>query len=99
MSDLFTSILFPFSSGAAGGFLIGYATKKIVKILMLFLGLYSFFLFYLAHTGVIEINSEKLAEATCSILGQTAGFFSVLTAYLPFSGSFATGFALGIMKG
>ncbi len=99
MSDIFTNILFPLSSGAAGGFLIGYAAKKILKILMFFLGLYLFSLFYLAHIGVIEINSEKLVELTSSILAQTAGLFSSFIAYLPFSGSFATGFALGIMKG
>jgi uncharacterized membrane protein (Fun14 family) len=99
MSDLFTNILFPLSTGGAGGFLIGYITKKIVKILMLFLGLYSLSLFYLARIGVIEINSEKLAEATSSLLAQTAGFMSAAIAYLPFSGSFLAGFALGIMKG
>jgi uncharacterized membrane protein (Fun14 family) len=99
MSDLFTNILFPLSTGGTGGFLIGYATKKILKILMLFLGLYSLSLFYLAHIGVIEINSEKLAEATSSLLAKTAGFMSAAIAYLPFSGSFLAGFALGIIKG
>jgi uncharacterized membrane protein (Fun14 family) len=99
MSDLFTNILFPLSTGGAGGFLIGYATKKIVKILMFFLGLCSLFLFYLVHIEVIDINSDKLAEATSSLLAQTAGFLSATIAYLPFSGSFVAGFALGIMKG
>jgi len=99
MSDLFTNILFPLSTGGAGGFLIGYATKKIVKILMFFLGLCSLSLFYLMHIGVIDINSQKLAEATSSLLAQTAGFFSAAIAYLPFSGSFVAGFTLGIMKG
>lgn len=99
MSDIFTNVLFPLSTGGAGGFLIGYAAKKIVKILMFFLGLYSLSLFYLMHVGVIDINSEKLAEATSGLLTQAAGFFSAAIAYLPLSGSFATGFALGIMKG
>jgi uncharacterized membrane protein (Fun14 family) len=99
MSDLFTNILFPLSTGGAGGFLIGYATKKIVKILMLFLGLCLFSLFYLMHIGLIDINGDKLAEATSSLLAQTAGFISATTAYLPLSGSFAAGFALGIIKG
>jgi len=99
MSDLFTNILFPLGTGGAGGFLIGYATKKIVKILMFFLGLCSLFLFYLAHIGVIDIHSDKLAEATSSFLAQATGFLSATIAYLPFSGSFVAGFALGIMKG
>jgi len=99
MSDPFTNILFPLSTGGTGGFLIGYATKKIIKILMFFLGLCSLSLFYLMHIGVIDINSDKLAEATSNLLAQTAGFLSATIAYLPFSGSFAAGFALGIMKG
>jgi len=99
MSDLITNILFPLSTGGAGGFLIGYATKKIVKILLFFLGLYALSLFYLVHIGVIDVNSEKLAEATSSLLAHIAGFFSSTIAYLPFSGSFAAGFMLGIMKG
>lgn len=99
MSDLFTNIFFPLSIGGVVGFLIGYATKKIVKILMFFLGLCSLFLFYLMHIGVIDIHSEKLAEATSSLLAQAAGFFSATIVYLPFSGSFAVGFALGIIKG
>jgi len=99
MNDLLTNVLFPLSTGGAGGFLIGYATKKVVKILMFFLGLCSLSLFYLIHIGVIDIHSEKLAEATSSLLAQTTGFLSATTAYLPFSGSFAAGFALGIMKG
>jgi len=99
MNDLFINILFPLSTGGAGGFLIGYATKKIVKILMFFLGLGSLSLFYLMHIGVIDIHSEKLAEATSSLLAQMAGFLSATIAYLPFSGSFAAGFTLGIMKG
>jgi len=99
MGDVFTNILFPLSTGGAGGFLIGYATKKIVKILMFFLGLYSLSLFYLVHVGVIDINSEKLAEITSSFLAEATGFFSFIMAYLPFSGSFAAGFAVGIMKG
>jgi len=99
MSDLFTNIFFPLSTGGVGGFLIGYATKKIVKILMFFLGLCSLFLLYLMHIGAIDINSDKLAEATSSLLAQAASFFSATIVHLPFSGSFAAGFVLGIIKG
>jgi uncharacterized membrane protein (Fun14 family) len=99
MSDLFTNVIFPLCTGGAGGFLIGYVTKKIVKILMIFLGLCSLFLLYLAHIGVIDINSDKLAQAASSLLARTSGLISAAIAYLPFSGSFLAGFALGIMKG
>ena len=99
MSDIFTNILFQLGIGGAGGFFIGYATKKIVKILMVLLGLYALSLFYLMHIGVIRLNSEKLLETISSLVAQTTGFFLSTIAYLPLSGSFAAGFALGILKG
>ena len=99
MNDIFTQILFSLSIGGAGGFLIGYATKKIIKILMVLLGLYALSLFYLMHVEVIKLNSEKLLETMSSLVAQIVGFFSSTLTYLPLSGSFAAGFTLGIVKG
>ena len=99
MNDIFTPILFPLSIGGAGGFLIGYAVKKIIKILMVLLGLYTLSLFYLVHVEIIKLNSGKLLETTSSLVVQMVGFASTIIAYLPLSGSFAAGFTLGIVKG
>jgi len=99
MNDIFTQILFSLSIGGVGGFLIGYATKKIIKILMVLLGLYALSLFYLMHVEVIKLNSEKLLETMSSLVAQIVGFLSSTLTYLPLSGSFAAGFTLGIVKG
>ena len=99
MNDFFTQILFSLSIGGVGGFFIGYATKKIIKILMVLLGLYALSLFYLMHVEVIKLNSEKLLETMSSLVAQIVGFFSSTLTYLPLSGSFAAGFTLGIVKG
>ena len=99
ISDFFTQILFSLSIGGVGGFLIGYATKKIIKILMVLLGLYALSLFYLMHVEVIKLNSEKLLETMSSLVAQIVGFFLSTLTYLPLSGSFAAGFTLGIVKG
>jgi uncharacterized membrane protein (Fun14 family) len=99
ISDFFTQILFSLSIGGVGGFLIGYATKKIIKILMVLLGLYALSLFYLMHVEVIKLNSEKLLETVSSLVAQIVGFLSSTLTYLPLSGSFAAGFTLGIVKG
>jgi uncharacterized membrane protein (Fun14 family) len=99
ISDFFTQILFSLSIGGVGGFLIGYATKKIIKILMVLLGLYALSLFYLMHVEVIKLNSEKLLETISSLVAQIVGFFLSTLTYLPLSGSFAAGFTLGIVKG
>ena len=79
--------------------MIGYATKKIIKIFMVLLGLYALSLFYLMHIEVIKLNSEKLLETTSSFVVQIVGFFFSTVTILPLSGSFAAGFTLGIVKG
>ena len=99
MSDFFTQILFSLGIGGVGGFLMGYAAKKIIKILMVLVGLYALSLFYLMHMEVIELNSEKLLETMSSLVTQIIGFLSNTLAYLPLSGSFAIGFTLGMVKG
>jgi len=66
---------------------------------MFFLGLYALSLFYLVHVEVIKLDSEKLLERISSLVAQIASFLSSTIAYLPLSGSFAVGFALGIVKG
>jgi len=99
MNDFFTQIFFSLSIGGVGGFLIGYATKKIIKVLMVLLGLYALSLLYLMHMEVIKLDSEKLSETLSSLVAQIVGFFSSTLAYLPLSGSFAVGFTLGIVKG
>ena len=99
MLDIFTHLLLLLGIGGVGGFLVGYAVKKVVKILVVLVGLYALSLFYLAHQGIIKLNSGKLLEVTSNLIAQSVDFLSGATAYLPFSGSFAVGFALGVAKG
>jgi uncharacterized membrane protein (Fun14 family) len=99
MPDIFTPFLLLLGIGGVGGFLVGYTVKKVIKILMVLVGLYALSLFYLAYQEIIELNSGKLLEITSSLIAQSVGFLSSTIAYLPFSGSFAVGFALGVAKG
>jgi len=99
LSDIFTNILVPIGISGASGFLIGYASKKIVKILIVLIGLYVLSLFYLVHKEVIEINSERLLETISSVVAQIADFLLSTIDYLPLSGSFVAGLALGLAKG
>jgi uncharacterized membrane protein (Fun14 family) len=85
--------------GGVGGFFIGFVTKKIIKILMVLVGLYVVSLFYLTHIEVIKIDTTKLLATSSSILTQIINFSVSTLAYLPISGSFAIGFTLGIIKG
>jgi uncharacterized membrane protein (Fun14 family) len=48
---------------------------------------------------VIKIDTTKLLETSSNFVLQVINFLGSTVAYLPLSGSFALGFALGIIKG
>lgn len=95
-------LLMQLGFGGVLGFIIGYALKKILKILLVLLGLYFVSLQYLAHRGFITINYDKLSESFKGLLslGQS-GFTlpSFLTANVPLMGSFVAGLGLGFKMG
>ncbi|MBI2126656.1 MAG: FUN14 domain-containing protein [Thaumarchaeota archaeon] len=88
--------------GTVVGFAVGYAAKKIVKLLLIFLGLFFVALQYLSFQGFITINYQKFQQIFEALAGRamdappTPAF---ITAGIPFYGSFALGFALGFKKG
>ena len=87
--------------GGLGGIIVGYALKKIAKILALLLGLMFVGLQYLAYRGIIGINYDRLNELTEGVvldIGIDYGTSFILT-NIPFTGSFAAGIALGFSKG
>ena len=87
--------------GGAGGFLAGYAIKKIAKILAFFAGIYFLSLIYLSQIGVININYEKFLEVISGVATneQVSSFLFAAVASLPFTGSFAVGLVYGLKKG
>jgi len=99
MFDFFTQLLLSLGIGGFGGFFIGLVTKKIIKILMIFVGLYLFSLFYLMNLEIITIDITKLLAESSDIITQIINFLLTTLPYLPISGSFTLGFVLGITKG
>ena len=99
MFDFFTQLLLSLGIGGFGGFFIGLVTKKIIKILMIFVGLYLFSLFYLMNLEIITIDLTKLLAESSDIITQILNFLLTTLPYLPISGSFTLGFVLGITKG
>ncbi len=87
------------SAGGVGGFLAGYAIKKIVKIAVVFLGMGFLSLLYLSQKDIISINYGNLIDGISTALTEVPGFLSTTVALLPFTSSFAAGFTLGIWKG
>ncbi|WP_415280716.1 FUN14 domain-containing protein [Candidatus Nitrososphaera sp. FF02] len=54
--------------GGIAGFLIGYAVKKVMKIMLVIIGLFFAALGYLASQGIISVNWDKLAGASTGAL-------------------------------
>jgi len=77
------------------GFTIGYAVKKLMNVLIMFIGLYIFSLLWLQSKGIIDINWELFFVFFKSFL-QSADIFIKTTAS---SIAFVVGFFLGFKAG
>ena len=96
------------------GFLMGYAIKKIIKIIIVVSGLLVGIMYYLQYDGLIALNWAKVEAALSNAMTNFNGF-SLSTPFLPgisdqildaisnsgipLTGGFAAGFAFGLSKG
>lgn len=99
--EILTPVAGEVGIGAVGGFLVGYALKKIAKMLAVILGLGFLALQYLAYKGIIVINYDALREWLLRLLGLTEGTRSVVVdaiSHVPFGASFAFGLYLGFRR-
>src|SRR6266487_5814873 len=96
--------------GFFGGIVIGYALKKVAKMLAIVFGLFLAGLAYLQYQGIASMNWNKLLNltegATQAIVNASqTGIPWVVTAQgfdswgIPLTGGMAMGFAIGFMKG
>ena len=102
MSAVLPSVVYQLGVGGIGGFIVGYAIKKISKLIVVLMGLFIIFLLYLGTSGIISVNYEELWNALASLLGfasQVATWLVGLISLLPFMGSFLAGFLLGFKLG
>jgi uncharacterized membrane protein (Fun14 family) len=98
--------LFSIGSGGVIGFIIGFAIKKVMKILAVIAGVFFAALIYLQSQSIININWDKLQSVSQSTLTTISnsltdtGQISTIAGNLgiPLSGGLAAGFAVGIMK-
>ncbi|MCW4045720.1 MAG: hypothetical protein NWE94_09425 [Candidatus Bathyarchaeota archaeon] len=102
MSEILSPIVFQLGLGAVGGFIVGFALKKLAKLFIVIIGIFVVALLYLGTSGVISINFEALWSTIGGWLGgaaQAAAWLVGLISLLPFIGSFAVGFLLGLKMG
>jgi uncharacterized membrane protein (Fun14 family) len=106
----------PLAAAVGGGFfagvLIGFALKKVVKVVAVIVGLSLAGLAYLQYQQIIDIKWAKLqavAQTTVTTLAnastQVPGFSSgdhiaaLSNLGIPLTGSMSMGFAIGFLKG
>jgi len=102
MSEIVTPLVFQLGTGAIGGFVVGYAIKKVAKLIVVLIGIFLLALIYLSSQGILYVNYDKLNNAIEGLLGgagQAAGWLTPIIAHLPFAGSFLVGFFLGFKLG
>lgn len=102
MSEIIGPVVYELGLGAVGGFVVGFALKKIAKIFLIVLGVFIAALLYLGASDIININFGALWDAVGGWLGgagAAASWLIGLIALIPFIGSFAVGFFLGFKIG
>lgn len=72
IADSFTPLLTTLGLGGITGFLVGFAVKKIMKILAVVAGLFFAVLMYLQSQGILNINWHKLQNISQPILSTFA---------------------------
>jgi uncharacterized membrane protein (Fun14 family) len=91
--------------GGAAGLVVGYAAKKVTKVVALVLGLLFIVLQVLAYNELISVNWGVVQQAAQQAWTDPHGVtladraWTIITANLPFGGGFITGFALGFKLG
>ncbi len=99
MSEIFSPIVFELGLGAVGGFVVGFALKKLAKLFIVLIGILIIVLLYLGASDVISINFNALLSTVSDWLGGAASWLAGLISLLPFIGSFLVGFLLGLKIG
>ncbi len=97
-----TPLVYQLGLGGIGGFIAGFALKKMMKLAALIIGIFVIALVYLGYQGIISINYSELGKAVSGALGLTgtaANFLGPIIAHLPFAGTFGLGFFLGLKIG
>jgi len=93
-------IVFQLVLGGVGGFLIGYAIRKVIKIAII-VAVVVFSLILLASANVINVDYSGLSETTTNVLNAVNPALNMITpllAHVPFIASLIFGFFLGFKR-
>ena len=100
LNESFAPIVFQLCVGGIGGFLIGYAMRKVIKVALI-IGVIVFSLIFLAYTNVLNVDYGGLSETASSFVNAvnpTLALFTPLLAHTPFVASLIFGLILGFRR-
>jgi uncharacterized membrane protein (Fun14 family) len=108
-TDTLTSISTSIGGGFFGGLLIGYALKKVIKMLAIIVGLFLAGLAFLQYQHIATIHWHKVEGAIAKLAATTTSSINdnkngaIVAAMsnfgIPVTSSMSIGFTIGFMKG
>jgi uncharacterized membrane protein (Fun14 family) len=107
-TDNYSSIAASVGGGFFAGLLLGYALKKVIKLLAVIVGLFLAGLAFLQYQQIASINWKKLestiaalANATSSTINDNnnVAIAAMSNLGIPLTSSMSVGFTIGFMKG
>jgi uncharacterized membrane protein (Fun14 family) len=102
LSEVISPLVFQLGVGGVGGFIVGFALKKLSKLILFLTGMFIILLIYLSTQGIININYASLWSALSGLVGLSSSAFSWIVgviSLIPFAGSFVAGFLIGLKVG
>jgi uncharacterized membrane protein (Fun14 family) len=107
-ADSITSASAIVGGGFVGGLLLGFALKKVVKMLAVIFGLFLAEIAYLQYQHIASFDWNRIEVLASTAMGnittylsnsQDASALAMSNFGIPLSGSMSAGFAIGFMKG
>jgi uncharacterized membrane protein (Fun14 family) len=109
ITDAFTSISATLGGGFLVGVLLGYAIKKVLKIIAVVVGLFLAGLAYLQYQQIASFDWNRIEGVVTATLGNITSQISssqhgvaalaMSNLGIPLTSSMSAGFAVGFMKG
>jgi uncharacterized membrane protein (Fun14 family) len=106
-ADTLTSMSVTIGGGFFGGLLLGYALKKVVKLIAVLVGLFIAGLAYLQYQQLATFNWENIEDTITSFANTIASSFNDysietlgLTNFgIPLTSGMSAGFGIGFTRG
>jgi len=103
--DLISPLAVQLGAGGIAGFIVGFAVKKLLKLLAILAGLIFVLIQYLSWKGFIDIHYDRIYAVAQTMLQQSGTVvteFNIpafITANIPMAGSFVAGLGIGFKMG